>query len=356
MKTTLHLGADKCGSSSIQSALSFNPQFKNINGENFKYGVINKGKILFDNQIKYRANKKLNKYLSSDSAKNIYSYPKNQKRNIINQVSKNNNNLIFSCEGWLRINEKKYILNLIDLIRPKGKFRDLEIICFVRSPVEWINSAWWQWGIWNKETKNFNEWIDKIIHSTNWFHWLNKYKEIIPDANIIVLPYEKNIDKIFFKTQEINNFVNQKNINRSLPTEIIKLYLFNRLHRPSEHENYNDFLFSNIIFSSSHNYSNCPWILDQENIKKILKKTENQNKSLISLMKTSNAQKIINDPSWWDVKHFENKKVFDPYLRDLNHNKNYLKLSSDLLLSLNKATKILSRYDLMDEFIDSFES
>ena len=43
---------------------------------------------------------------------------------------------------------------------------------FIRSPVRWINSAWWQWGVWDENNKNFNNWLEKAINKCKWENYL----------------------------------------------------------------------------------------------------------------------------------------------------------------------------------------
>ena len=351
MKTIIHIGADKCGSSSLQKSFTNNSSLLNSKGEMYKYAVIKNSKIIFDKEIKKKSQNNITEYMCSDGLPAMYLYTENKKKAIKKIVSKQKDNLIFSCEGWLRTNIEEYILNLIDLVRPNKEERQLEIICFVRAPAYWINSAWWQWGIWDKKNVDFDAWLDKTINFTNWFRYLSRYKKLVPDANILVIPLQENINKVFYSTQDISNFRESNNINNSLPIEVIKLYLFNRIHRPSKHECLNDFLFSNLLSSSSYNYSNTPWVISKKNIAKILKKTNEQIKSLLTFVDPEISSKIIEDSSWWDINHFENKYVYDPYLKDFNFNKDYLKLSSDLLINLNKAIDILKEHNLLDEYM-----
>mgnify|MGYP001183834133 CR=1 FL=1 len=352
MKTILHIGADKCGSSSFQKSLSINKNLKNIHGELNKYAVIRNNKIIFQPKIIELSRNSLCQSLTSDNAEKIYNYSDSVRKNIINTIAKEKNNLIFSCEGWLRVNNKNYISNLIDVVNPDKSSRKLEIICFLRAPVYWINAAWWQWGIWDKNNKDFNLWLQKHIRYTDWFRYLYRYKEIAKNADILVFPFKDDINKTFFKNQGIINYKEVKKINKSLPIEVLKLYLYNRDHRPSPHESSNDFLISNLVSSSSYNYSQFPWILSQQNVKDILNTTNKQIKSLISFMDPINAQTIINDPAWWDIDYYKDMEISDPYLSNIFIEKDYLKLSSDLLLKLNKAIKILGQNNLIDEFLN----
>ena len=352
MKSILHIGADKCGSSSFQKSLSINQNLENIHGELNKYAVIRDNKIIFQPEINALSKNSLSQSLTSDSAEKIFNYTDSVRKNIIDTISKERNNLIFSCEGWLRVKNKNYISNLISLVNPNKNLRKLEIISFVRAPAYWLNAAWWQWGIWDKNNNDFNLWLKNHINHTNWFGYLCRYKEIAKNSEIIVFPLEDDINKTFYKYQGINNYKEVKKMNKSLPLEVLKLYLYNKAHRPSPHESSNDFLISNLVSSSAYNYSHFPWILSQKNIRDILNKTKKQIKSLISLMDPMDAQKIINDPAWWDIEHYKDKEINDPFLSNMVFEKDYLKLSSDLLLKLNKATKILGRNNLIDELIN----
>ena len=354
MKSILHIGSDKCGSSSLQNSLSMNKLLKNSNGEFFKYAVIRNKKLILQPEIYKISLNKISQYLASDVAKTIYLYSDFEKNKIRNRVKSEKSNLIFSCEGWLRIMNKNYLLNLFDLVRPNKLQRTIEVVCFVRAPAYWINAAWWQWGIWNKDNNDFNRWLEIFIEYTNWFKYLSNFRKLDEDLNINVFPLEEDINKTFYTNQKIYDF---KEIchkkNRSLPMEALKLYLFERSHRQDEHFSANDFVLSNLISSSFNKYSECPWILNKENIKIIMNKTNKEIKSLINLMPQINSQKIINDPAWWDINYYKNKKVHDPFLRDLKIDNENIKLSSDLLLNLNKALKILEKNGLINQFINN---
>ena len=51
MKSILHIGADKCGSSSIQRSFTINSILENSQGEIYKYRALRSGELLFENEI-----------------------------------------------------------------------------------------------------------------------------------------------------------------------------------------------------------------------------------------------------------------------------------------------------------------
>ncbi len=52
-KITLHIGADKCGSSSIQKTLSNIDYFYDLENNKYSYGVIKNKDVYFQPEIKY---------------------------------------------------------------------------------------------------------------------------------------------------------------------------------------------------------------------------------------------------------------------------------------------------------------
>ena len=349
-KITLHIGADKCGSSSIQKTLSNIDHFYDLENNKYSYGVIKNKDVYFQPEIKYLSKNNIANYFSSENMKILANYTVEEKLKIRKKIMNKKSNLIFSCEGWLRANPK-FIPGLLELFQPLNKKIILEIKCVVRPPVYWINSAWWQWGIWQKDV-DFYEWFTNYVNYTNWFKYISNYKEFIKESNIEVIPHQKKIEKYFFSNFNLNFEKINTNINSSLPKEVFDLYLFERLHRPSPHESKNDFLISRILEESNYLYSDTPWVLSKENIKYILKKTNKETKMLLQFTKGDNCQKIINDSAWWDFDHYKNKEIYNPKDNNLDLNKKYLSLSSDLLFNLNKSLKILEKNNLLNNFFE----
>jgi len=143
----LHIGAGKCGSSSLQSSLSrTGKQLCTSDNIHFEYVAIrDNGEIFRSEDIQlYLQNTGYPSISSFDiTSQSIDKVGISLAASQLNVIAEQDVNPVLSCEGWTSratMFQEQQILEKLGL-QPS-------VIMFVRPPLDWINSAWWQWGAW----------------------------------------------------------------------------------------------------------------------------------------------------------------------------------------------------------------
>lgn len=145
----LHVGAPKCGSTALQSALSMTPDLVDTTGRKLRYTVWRQfgklGAAFYGRRLTALAQASAYGYASWPNVP-----PHNDGASILEGLDKVRRKglkagyvPIASCEGWI---------SRADVFAPhlaRWGHPPVEVVAFLRPVVDWTNSAFWQWGIWN---------------------------------------------------------------------------------------------------------------------------------------------------------------------------------------------------------------
>lgn len=145
----LHVGAPKCGSTALQSALSMTPDLVAAEGRCLRYTAWrqsgNGGRALYGRDVTRMAQASPYGYASwpnfsaNDTPGPIFAELERVRRKGLSS----GHVPIASCEGWIS-RSGSFAAHLARCGHPP-----VEVVAFLRPVVEWTNSAFWQWGIWN---------------------------------------------------------------------------------------------------------------------------------------------------------------------------------------------------------------
>lgn len=293
---TLHIGASKCGSSALQSALTAYPTVYNHNGQELNYAVVNtKSKVLDKYHVSCGVGP--HGYKASPSAEQILRLDLGSLRK---QILHYPTELILSSEGWL-FEPKRWE----KLLKELGV--DAKVIVYVRPQVPVLNSAWWQWGAWSDE--EFDGWMANRLKASLWGERVKRWASIKGISDLIVRPVPSDIVKDFYST--VLNAVEPENVSRpntSLPATVLRLFQRNRSLRPSIHDSKIDFILSNLITCDEPSI----WVLNEQWIHKILENTRSDNEALTEFMDSESAACVKKDPRWWHADAFSDKIAENP--------------------------------------------
>jgi hypothetical protein len=318
------------------------------------YACLSKSGLKTDARIEKNLNRQVSGYISSPSVAKISLFSQQQKSSIQESVSRYPGDLIFSCEGWLGALGQPSLFNrVIELVAPQHSNRDTELIAFVRPPVKWINSAWWQWGAWNHNS-DFESWLKTAIKSTQWFNPLSQAMNFPSVKNLTVEPVHQDVVRQLVEILDIRECEHFRSpSNQSLPAEALQLFVQHRKHRPNSSSSFNDFLMGHAIRSSASQYSPTPWVLSRQNISRILEETYDSNCQLLELMDERNRHKVREDHHWWNIDAYAHLKNADPYLHLDPEQASPYQLASDLFTSLGVAVEILRSTGLLRSYLDA---
>jgi hypothetical protein len=155
----LHVGAPKCGSTALQNALSMTPDLVNSQGQRLRYTAWRQvgkvGTALYGRHVIQAAQASAYGYVSwpnfrpDEPAAAVFAGLDQVRRRGLAR----GHIPVVSCEGWISRAEA-FAPHLARWGHPA-----VEVVAFLRPVVEWNNSAFWQWGIWN--VPSLDSWLTR---------------------------------------------------------------------------------------------------------------------------------------------------------------------------------------------------
>ena len=310
VNAVLHIGMEKCGSSALQTALSHNPTVDSAIYGTLQYCQLNKkGSIAPVYKYGHLLPNISHGYFVSSPAENFSLDDRRlqESRATIERLSRRGG-VILSHENWARtlpFFEQAGLLETLGL--------NAHVVAYVRPPVEWINSAWWQWGAW--AGREFNDWLHEMIAATQWSRILSPWQHTRCVASLSVRLSGSDVIADFCELVAAPALQPMRR-NIGLPGEILRFMQNHPQFRNGPHDATNDHLFANRL--RAFQGSPSPWVLNREQMQVIVDETRASNLALLSLLDQASKAAMHDDPRWWKVEAFDNRRVEDPNPVSLN--------------------------------------
>ena len=325
-KAILHIGAGKCGSSALQTALSMHPD----PGDGFSHyaSICSDGSLLSGSALKESAAHNPYGYSSSINTKELVSLSAGKTKALSKQLentARSQGRIILSNEGW--INDAS-LFRESDILRRLGI--ECDVVCYVRPQVEWINSAWWQWGAWTAAP--LARWVRNSLRSVDWHEKISKWSDVRGINKISVRLLPEDIVSDFCGLLGVAALPASQN-NTSLPGSILRLFQGHSCLRPDAHSSAIDFILSRYIAVED---DPTPWVLGPNIIEKIISETRVSNERLLNLLDEESRKAMVVDPRWWDSSAYSARNK-EPVLRKRIH---YEKLDSVAAQALEAVWKL----------------
>jgi len=304
-KVYFHIGFGKTGSSSLQAYLSFNPLHEiKATQEKLLYCSFEKnGKLLHGNELIEAAQNSPLKYSSS--------YPGIAEfgdlgvvKAEIDKIFEQGFTPIFSQEDWGRRAGHFKNSDFFDQLDV-----DVSVIVYVRPQVDWFNSAWWQWFAWAGQFElpgdvikawgcNFILWGSQIA---SW-----KRLRRVKDVSVRLHPSDivEDFMGILGATPVEGGFVPARN-NVSLSPTLIKLLKKYPSLRDTHSADVDSILSRFVKFEGK-----TPWFIEPQLVNQIIDATREDNLKLMGMLDEPSRRLMENDPRWWDVGHYETRKLW----------------------------------------------
>ncbi len=355
-KLILHVGGDKCGSSSIQGFLTNNPTpISSVSPKpQLRYSCLVQNGIIGPKAIARRAKSSINGYVSSTGVSKLRKMRPVSRASVHRYLASDDSTHILSCEGWLRSlsrpREAQVLFNLLNPTQAEGL---IDICAFVRPPVKWINSAWWQWGVWGSGV-NFDQWLEGAIRSSSWANFFAKYADHSSIDSVVVKPVHGNVVSQFCDALHLDySETSDAKSNVSLPREALLLMLRHRNHRPQPHYSKTDFILGRALAegTGSSSYKSTPFALTPAQVDTVIAQTRECTLRLLDYMSEPDRSLVLNDPSWWDASSYDNRNAVDPFEPGIISTEQALQMASDILELTTKSLDILQSNELVDQLM-----
>jgi hypothetical protein len=300
MKLILHIGMSKCGSSSLQNYLSSSEFYEIAKLNRIGYAAIDRnGDLLQGSPLIKKASESNFGYITSCSGTDISAFDKTTKKKLLRNIASlkiDYDTLILSNEGWG--SNPSHFLSGVFLSHKDLK---VTILGFVRPQIEWLNSAWWQWGAWTAAP--FRRWINSNKSKAKWFELLSEWKkkEWVENVQIKLLTPDIVTDLHTFLGLNPESSRGQKKINKGLPEPILRLYQRNRHLRPGPHASEIDFILSKHIFFDNHI---TPWIMPPHFSGALIQYFRDDNENLLSILSSDEQKQMKLDDLWWSTEPY----------------------------------------------------
>ena len=350
MTAFIHIGAAKCGSSAIQAYFSQFPEGPCIDGETYTYCCLDQDKVSMPRAIVASARQTLLGYVNSNIGKTISC---GELQRMKDEASMIEGRLIMSQETWMHdFVDPKFRYRVLDIARG-NKGRAVHLVGFVRPPVTWINSAWWQWAAWASAIDK-DEWINDMINCVEWSNFYDKFQRDPDISSVTFMPIRENVVDQFAEVAMISRRAEMDiKANTALPAEVLEILLRSNRLRCHEDDCFPDFVALRALSGSPFRYTPPPWALTMSQIKRIIDGTRDSILSLLPNLSACDQACVAADPSWWDADYYSHHAQESQELVDIERLEGKISrvqnLSEDLLVKLIDAMKLLGRNGLLDK-------
>ncbi len=293
----IHIGAPKCGSSALQSALSIRPDLISENGTQFRYtATCFLGQRLAATRGRHLA------LLGAMSPFGYASWPSlggeipspavfrllnNERRRGLQKGYVP----IVSNEGWISKHHE------FGRALAKWGNPNVEIVAYLRPPADWVNAAYWQWGVWH--AGSLDTWLQKGALPYTFGNDLEAWSKI-PGVRLCVARSKPDVLRRFYELYSVK-LPNLKGQNVSSPPSLIGVLLRNKKLRPSGHRPEVEFVYQRWCPSVEENPL---WAIQARHIHALRSVTASNLDALQRCLHAKQIEDVLQDHRWLQEKPY----------------------------------------------------
>ncbi|WP_022704467.1 hypothetical protein [Pseudorhodobacter ferrugineus] len=312
----LHIGAPKCGSSALQAALTKMPDMTGQDGRRFRYvsTLVQGGtaaKVPFSLTPLYGA------ALTHAGLQSPYGYTCCPNMADAQMVEKFTRTLrtahangkaqshipILSNEGWIYRHA-----NFAKMLELLGN-PPVDVVTFLRPPVEWLNASYWQWGVWS--APSLNAWMTRANMTYSFGMDLVAWSQI-PNVRLRVYPSKPDVVAHFAGLYGLP-LTSGHDSNRSSPPALIGFLLRNRRFRPSAHQPATEFIFQRWCPKLAVRQ---PWAVGSAQVLGYRPIVRDNLAALRSILSPQDCDRLFEAPRWQAEKPYHEELLVGPTLLD----------------------------------------
>lgn len=288
----LHLGAPKCGSSALQAALTARPDHA-ATGDRAAL------RYVAGERRKTRVALISGPALRKQGARSPYQYrcwpnvgPRADPaplfaaiRQALDRGRRGAYVPILSCEGWIA-HPERFAAALADMGHPR-----VDAVAYLRPPLEWINAAWWQWGVWT--VRSLDAWLD-LGTMTYRFGALLAHWAAIPNLRLHVRPARPDAVADFATLCGLDLPPAQTG-NGAVPPSLIGFFLRNRRFRPTPHAAASEFVYQRWCPPTAEPR---PWAVLARHVHRLRPHVAETRAQIAPLLDEAGRAALFADPRW----------------------------------------------------------
>jgi hypothetical protein len=294
----------KCASSALQTYLSTQAFSKDTQNRCAYIALHADGKIVWGEDLFFNAAASPYGYCASHDGSSLSAYTETQKRDaqaLIRRLTQEFDTVVLSCESWGGSPETfsdDCLFADIDI--------DVRVVAYIRPQVEWMNSAWWQWGAWSDVP--LLQWVEKNRAKAKWSRVLHEWRSKAWVQHVDLRILDEDIVQDFASYLGAYSASVQALANQGLPDVILRLFQRNRGLRQNAHSSAIEFILSRQMhFAQS--YMPTPWVLRPKLIAQLLAYYSDDNARLLQCLSEDQKNKMASNSLWWSPVGYQGKHL-----------------------------------------------
>jgi hypothetical protein len=209
---------------------------------------------------------------------------------------------ILSFEGWMN---EAALFRKREILRKLGL--EASVVMFIRPQISWINSAWWQWGVWTKYS--FANWLKRWKSKACWASAAQQWQQVPGVRDVQVFTTAGDVVETFFDYLDAPLSGDTWRKNFSLDGNVLRLLQRNRALRAGRQQSAMHVMLGKHLAPGT---SPAPWVIRQQLAADLIEYYREDNEALLGLVNEKTRQEISSDPRWWEASAFADKRVERP--------------------------------------------
>ncbi len=288
----IHAGAPKCGSSSLQSTLSRQPRFAARDGRRYAYcSILDGGDVVHGAALSRRAAASPFGYSSSANIVDAdWTASVDSVSQTLQDIRAEHGTPILSSEGWVSRAEAFATSGLIEKAGGRA-----HVVIFVRPPVDWLNSAWWQWGAWTG--RPLRRYVEVNLGSVRWHAHAKAWARVPGVERVTLRLAERNVVPVFYDMLDAAPPAPVMS-NSGVPPAFLAFMKRNRRYREGPHTPQVEFVVARHLDCGG---VRAPWVLSAEEIALVFARTPQLPKGVRARLHPEDRDAMTREARWWDA-------------------------------------------------------
>ena len=308
VQAVLHVGGPKCGSSALQRALSLSPILSGGDGRPYRYQA---GRLAGGRLVPVEG--RLLATMTHRSVHGYLSWPNVTRQEdpapywqsvaaAISAAKRRGQVPILSSEGWIAH------APAAEGVMVQAGLDVLDVVAFVRPPLDWLNAAYWQWIVWGVPSYSMHQHIRRIDL------WLSRSRyemgsqlaawAAVPGVRLRVDSAAKDVVASFARGSGVSLQAGEW-VNPAPPAALTGFVLRNRRFRSSPHDSTLDFVVQRwCCFPKGEKL----WAFLPVHAREVWPRLMEEAERLLEVLPPETAEQLLAEPGW---------RTLDPYWKRL---------------------------------------